>query len=238
MTTFNRPYATVVNLFKGVVFAFLICFASANVAAQNRTKQVTAKADRRNVARPDAMNAYKLVSLGDFFYRSNDVTDSADQYYREAIRSAPQSQAAALAQYNRGSYWFSKYYIVKEQFSKEDLGALTEAEGQFYDFIDKFARQNNTIGLLSDAHFYLALVYLQQGNRKYAIGWLNRLIGEVEDEDESVHVYKVVWSSNAADIIDRDVDAEDLAKVARQSIEKGLAFDSVVSEIKRWCKRQ
>lgn len=238
MINSNRLNATVMNSLKEVILAFLICFAPAHVAAQNESKNVSSKAETRSVSRPDAMNADKLVSLGDFFYRSNDVTDSADRYYRHAIRSAPRSQTAGLAQYNRGSYWFGKYYVVKEQFSKEDLAALTEAEGQYYDFIDKFAKQNNTIGLLSDAHFYLALVYLQQGNRKYAIGWLNRLISEAEDEDESVHVYKVVWTSNAADIIDRDVDAEDLAKIARQAIEKSLPFNSVVSEIKRWCKRQ
>ena len=149
----------------------------------------------------------KLASLGDFYARSNDISDAADRYYKQAIQSAPGTQAAGLAQFNRGSYWFRKFYLVREQYSKEDPAALSEAEGQYYDFLDKFAKQTNTIELLSDAEFYLALVYLQQGKRDYAIGWLNQMIKEAVDEDEDVYIYKVVWSSKPGDIVDRKVDA-------------------------------
>jgi tetratricopeptide (TPR) repeat protein len=219
------------NALKGVILGCLICIVPANVAAQ--TKGAVNRA-----VQSDGMSADKLVSLGDFASRSNDVSDSADRYYQEAIKNAPRSQAAGVAQYNRGAYWFRKYYVVKEQFSKEDPAALTAAEGQFYDFIDKFARPTNTIQLLSDAEFNLAMVYLQQGKRNYATGWLNRMISEAVKDDKTVRIYKVVWSSNVADIIDRDVDSEQLAVFTRQSIEKGLAFNEVVSEVKRWCKQQ
>ena len=127
---------------------------------------------------------------------------------------------------------------MKEQYSKEDRTALLEAEGQYYDFIDKFSRQTNTIGLLSDAEFYLALVYLKQGKREYAIGWLNRMLAEAVNDDESVYIYKVVWSSKPGDIVDRNVEAKQLATFTRQTIEKGRDFDSVVLEIRRWCQRQ
>ena len=189
-------------------------------------------------ARQRGLSAEKLLSLGDYYYRNNDVSDAADNYYRQAIRSAPGSSTSGLAQYNRGNYWFRKFYVLKEQFSREDTQALSTAEGQYYDFIDRFAKQTNTIGLLSDAEFYLALVYLQQGKRDYAIGWLNRMLAEAVKADQQVYVYKVVWSSKSNDIIDRNVDAAQLAKHARQVIQKGNDVNTVILEIKRWCQRQ
>jgi tetratricopeptide (TPR) repeat protein len=185
-----------------------------------------------------ALTADKLLALGDFYLRKNDITDAADRYYRQAIQSSPRSQAAGYAQFNRGQYWFRKYYLLREQFSKEDRSALSQAEGQFYDFINKFAEPNNVTGLLSDAEFYLALVYLQEGKRNYASGWLNRMLSEAVDKDRLVNIYKVIWTSNAADIVDRNVDAKQLALLTRQLIDKGLSFTAVVSEVKRWCQRQ
>ena len=185
-----------------------------------------------------ALGADKLLSLGDFYFRNNDITDAADRYYKQAIRSAPGTQTAGHAQYNRGSYWFRKFYVLKEQYSKEDRTALVEAEGQYYDFIDKFARQTNTIGLLADAEFYLALVYLQQGKRDYAIGWLNRMSSEAVKQDQMVYVHKVVWSSKPGDIVDRNVDAAQLAAFTRQAIQKGADTNAVILDIRRWCLRQ
>jgi tetratricopeptide (TPR) repeat protein len=218
------------NSLKVLIPAFFICFAATTAMAQLSPPQMAPQ--------QKALTPEKLVSLGDFYYRNADISDAADRYYRQAIRSAPGSQAAGNAQYNRGSYWFRKFYVVKEQYSKEDRAALTEAEGQYYDFIDKFARQTNTTGLLADAEFYLALVYLQQGKRDYAVGWLNRLVAEAVKHDQSVYVYKVVWSSKPGDIVDRNVDAAQLANFARQTIQKGGDVNSVIYEIKRWCQRQ
>lgn len=215
------------NLLKIVLLAALIVMAN-----------IPAVAQKKSVAASKAMTPEKFLSLGDFYFRNNDITDVADRYYKQAIRAGAGSQTAGHAQYNRGSYWFRKYFVVKEQYSKEDRTALLEAEGQYYDFIDKFSRQTNTIGLLSDAEFYLALVYLKQGKREYAIGWLNRMLAEAVNDDESVYIYKVVWSSKPGDIVDRNVEAKQLATFTRQTIEKGRDFDSVVLEIRRWCQRQ
>lgn len=214
----------VINSLKILILVFF-CFAATTASAQQQMQQKSLSPD-------------KLVSLGDFYFKNADISDAADRYYRQAIRNAPGSQAAGNAQYNRGSYWFRKFYVVKEQYSKEDRSALVEAEGQYYDFIDKFAKQTNTIGLLSDAEFYLALVYLQQGKRDYAVGWLNRMLAEAVKQDQSVYVYKVVWSSKPADIVDRNVNAAQLATFARQTIQKGGDVNSVVYEIKRWCQKQ
>ena len=207
------------NSFKIFILACLICVGTINAMAQD-------------------LGVDNLASLGDFYSRSNDISDAADRYYKQAIRSAPGSHAAGIAQFNRGSYWFRKFYVVREQYSKEDPRALNEAEGQYYDFIDKFAKQTKTIELLSDAEFYLALVYLQQGKRNYAIGWLNQMLKEAVKQDRSVYIYQVVWSSKPGDIVDRNVDAADLAKFARQVIERESDVNSIVLEIKRWCQRQ
>ena len=217
---------------KYLSLACLIGLVAVNAAAQQNAQNSQAQMQSQG------LDAGKLVSLGDFYYRSLDVSDAADRYYKQAIRSAPESEAAGFAQYNRGSYWFRKFYVVREQYSKEDRSALTQAEGHYYDFIDKFARETNTEGLLSDAEFYLALVYLQQGKRDYAIGWLNRMLSEAVPADKSVYVYKVVWSSKPGDIVDRNVDAAQLATFARKAIEKEDDIEDAIRDIKHWCKKQ
>jgi len=213
------------KLLKPLFLACLICFISVSAAAQKANKQ-------------GGLGADKLLSLGDFYFRSNDISDAADRYYKQAIQNSPGSQTAGYAQYNRGNYWFRKFYVVKEQYSKDDRSALSEAEGQYYDFIDKFAKQTNTVGLLADAQFNLALVYLEQGKRDYAVGWLNRMLAEAVKEDGSVYVYKVVWSSKPGDIVDRNVGAAQLATYARQVIQKGGDTDAIILDIKRWCQKQ
>lgn len=212
------------KLLKTLFLTCLICFLPLDAAAQ-KTKQGSLGSD-------------KLLSLGDYYFRSNDISDAADRYYRQAIQNSPESQTAGYAQFNRGSYWFRKFYVVKEQYSKEDRSALSEAEGQYYDFIDKFARRTNTVGLLSDAQFYLALVYLEQGKRDYAVGWLNRMLAEAVKEDGSVYIYKVVWSSKPGDIVDANVDAAQLATYARHAIQKGGDTDAIILDIKRWCQKR
>lgn len=225
------------NSAKLLVLICLICGATSIVSAQaQQTDEDVAQMQRG--AQQRALTPDKLLSLGDFYYRNNDISDKADAYYRQVIRNSPGTQTAGYAQYNRGNYWFRKFYVVKEQYSKEDSAALVEAERQFYDFIDKFARQTNTIGLLSDAEFNLALVYLQQGRRDYAVGWLNRMLSEAVKQDQMVYVYKVVWTSKPADIVDRNVDAAQLATFARHAIQQGGDTNSVVLDIKRWCQKQ
>ncbi|HEX5834279.1 MAG TPA: hypothetical protein VFY34_10520 [Pyrinomonadaceae bacterium] len=215
------------NLTRILLLACLICSVNPTAVSQKRAAQ-----------KQSGLGADKLLSLGDFYFRSNDISDAADRYYKQAIRNSPGSQTAGYAQYNRGSYWFRKFYVIRERSSKDDRAALSEAEGQYYDFIDKFARQTNTLGLLSDAEFYLALVYLQQGKREYAIGWLNRMLAEAVKQDQSIYVYKVVWSSKPGDIVDRNVDAASLANYARRAIQKGGDTEAVILDIKRWCQKQ
>jgi len=218
------------NLIKILMLACLVCLATGSAAAQSASAKQTTQSQ---VLGPD-----KLLSLGDYYAMKNDVSDEADRYYRDAIRIGAGSQAAGLAQFNRGSYWFRKFYVLREQYSKEDSSALKEAETHYYNFIDKVAKETKTMELLSDAEFYLALVYLQQGKPEYAIGWLNKMLGEAVPQDRSVYVYMVVWSSKPADVVDRNVDAKQLAVFARQAIQKSSNLESVLRDIKRWCQKQ
>jgi len=193
---------------------------------------------RSNTARTKSKTtADNLMNLGDFYYRSNDTTDAADKYYKQVVVKYPGTQAAGFAQFNRGNYWLRKYYILKEQRSKDDRSALTEAEGQYYDFIDKFAQPTNTIGLLSDAEFYLALVYLQEGKREYAIGWLNKVLADAE-KDRLIYIFKVVWTSSSADTVDRNVESQQLASLTKVLIDKGLPFKEIIVGVRKWCQRQ
>lgn len=212
---------------KTLFLTFLICFVA-----------ITALGQKSGMKPGSSVDGAKLLELGDYYYRSNDISDAADRYYEQAIRSSPGSQTAGYAQYNRATYWLRKFYVIQEQYSKSDQSALSQAERHYYNFLDKFANQTNTIGLVADAEFYLALVYLQQGKRDYAVGWLNHLQAEAAKRDQSVYVYKVVWSSKPADVVDRNIDAAQLANYARQVIEKGGGVDAVVLDIKRWCQKQ
>jgi hypothetical protein len=214
-----------------IVLQALICsllFSAAPDFAQKRSR----------APRTNDQGAGTLLGRGDILYRSNDISDKADYYYKEVVRLYPGSEQAGYAQYNRGSYWQRKYYIVKERYGKEDKGALVEAEGQYYNFVDKFGFRGGPIGLVSDAEFNLSLVYLQEGNREYATGWLYRMLKEATDRDKVVHIYKVVWSSNAEDVIDRDVDASELAKTTIGLINGGRSFEEVVAGIKSWAQGQ
>jgi tetratricopeptide (TPR) repeat protein len=206
----------------------LICFVTVAAAAQTQKRAPVAQT---------ADNAAALLELGDFYSRSNDISDAADRYYQQAIRSSPGSQTAGNAQYNRANYWFRKYYVLKEQYSKEDSYALRQAEEHYYNFIDKFAKQTGTGELIADAEFYLALVYLQQGRARDAVGWLN-VIGQAAKEDQSIYVYQVAWSSKPADVVDRHLDAAKLANYARYAIENGKSVELIIFDIKRWCQKQ
>lgn len=215
------------KLIKTLFLTYLICFVTISALGQKSARQ-----------QGSAVDGAKLLELGDYYYRSNDVSDAADRYYQQAIASAAGSQTAGYAQYNRANYWFRKFYVLNEQHSKPDPSALSQAERHYYNFVDKFAKQTNTVGLLADAEFYLALVYLQQGNREYAIGWLNHLQAEAVKHDQSIYVYKVVWSSRTGDVVDRDLDAAQLAAYASSAIKKNTNTNDIILEIKRWCQSQ
>jgi len=195
----------------------------------------------RTARKSTATSSDKLMSLGDFYLRSDDTADTADRYYKQLVNTFPGTRNAGIAQYKRGVYWQKKFYILKQRNGKIDkaaLSALTEAEGQLYDFITKDADSTKTLDLLTDAEFSLAFVYLQNNKRKDAIGWLNQIIYEDAKQDGKLYIYRVVWSTNPNDVVDRNYDAVQLAQFARDTIDKGLSPEQVISQVTQWCRRQ
>lgn len=186
-------------------------------------------------------NPAKPLALGDFYLRKDDVTDAADLYYKKVVAECSKTtKQAGIAQYNRGVYWQKKFYILKEKTGKVDkpaLAALTEAEGQFHDFLKFFVAPSNTGDLLADADFNLALVYLQKGRGDLAKGWLNQIIYKDAKQDGKIYIYRVVWSSNPNDVVDRNYDAAQMAQFTHYTIERGLSVDQVISQVKQWCRR-
>jgi hypothetical protein len=185
-----------------------------------------------------SQKARQLLERADFYFRTDDTSDVADQMYKQIVDRYPTSSEAGYAQYNRGTYWQRKFYIVKAKTGAEDKRALSQAEAQFYDFLQKFGKSPDYVGLTADAHFYLALVYLQQDKRDHAVGWLNLMDGEVAERDAQVYVNKVVWSPDAYDLLDRNVSSRYLAQETKTLIQKNLPFDKIVSGVRAWCRKQ
>src|SRR6185437_2131474 len=86
------------NLRKAMMLASLVCAATMTAAAQPEQTSVAQMQARQRVSQR-ALTPDKLLSLGDFYYRNNDVSDKADTYYKQVIRNSPQSQTAGYAQY-------------------------------------------------------------------------------------------------------------------------------------------
>jgi hypothetical protein len=189
---------------------------------------------------PQQTSAKSLLSLADFYNKSNDTSDAADRYYRQVIAKYPGTREAGLAQFNRGAYWHRKFNILRRKRGDNDRtaqSALVEAEGQYYDFIDKYAAKTNTLDLFSDGEFNLALVYFQKNKRDTGIGWLNVLISRAEKYDKQVYISRIVWSSDSADVIDRSFNASELARAAGDIFSrKDLSNDQVISQLKQWCR--
>lgn len=185
-------------------------------------------------------SAQGLLERGDYFYKNNDTTDAADKYYKQVVLKYPGTREAGLAQFNRGAYWHRKFNILRQRLGDDHLtaqSALVEAEAQYYDFIDKYAGRTNTQDFLSDAEFNLALVYLQKNKRDNAIGWLNVSISRAEKNDGQVYINRIVWSSNAADVIDRSFNASELAHFARSIFSRtDLSNDQIISQLRLWCR--
>src|SRR5215475_9626571 len=160
-----------------VLLALVLTLTCARPSATQKSVTQKKKSTVPQQQAQTAASADRLLSLGDYYLRNNDITDAADRYYRQVVTSFPGSRQAGFAQYNRGSYWHRKFYILRERKSnyQQAQSALTEAEGQYYDFIKYDAVRTNTTGLFAVAEFNLALVYLQKNRIKDAIGWLNQL---------------------------------------------------------------
>jgi tetratricopeptide (TPR) repeat protein len=184
------------------------------------------------------------LAVADLYYRNNDISDKAAAQYRRVRDQFPNSKEAARAQYFLGSYYHRKFYIQKDKKLKEELGLLIEAQGQYEDYVNRYAWKTNSPDWLADAYFNLALVFLQRGENKKAEEFLGKMYGAAP-YDRTTHVYQVIWSPNTRDIIDSSFDSRQLSEYAnsliyshayQQKVTTGPTFDTIVDRIKLWCK--
>jgi hypothetical protein len=213
----------------------LTCLAALpiSVVAQTRRGRTTQGSD------PKA-----ILAKADVYFKNNDITDRAAVEYRAVRDRFPGTSAAATAQYYLGSYYHRKFYIQRETKLREDPSVLVEAQGQYEDYVSRYAWQTNPPEWLADAYFNLALIFLQRGDSKRSEQFLGKMYGAAP-YDRSTHVYQVIWSPNTRDIIDSSFDSKQLAEYANSLIysyayaqqrSPGRPFDSIVEKIKGWCK--
>lgn len=206
-----------------------------SVVAQRRPTRVVQTTD------PKA-----ILAKADLYFKNNDITDRAAVEYRTVRDRFPRTREAATAQYSLGSYYHRKFYIQREKKLKEDYGVLVEAQGQYEDYVNRYAWQSNT-EWLADAYFNLALIFLQRRENKRAEEYLGKMYGAAP-YDRSTYVYQVIWSPNSSDTIDSNLDSKQLAEYANGLIysdaysaeqsgkPSGGTFEAIVEKIKRWCK--
>jgi tetratricopeptide (TPR) repeat protein len=202
-----------------------------SVAAQRRVSRISD---------PKAM-----LAKADVYYKNNDITDRAAVEYRAVRDRFPKTQEAATAQYFLGSYYHRKFYIQREKQLKEDYGLLVEAQGQYEDYVNRYAWKVKSPDWLADAYFNLALVFLQRGENKRAEESLGKMYGAAP-YDRTTNVYQVIWSPNSRDLIDSSYDSKQLAEFAnsliysyaysQQQVRKSPPFETIVEKIKLWCK--
>lgn len=188
-----------------------------------------------------------ILAKADLYYKNNDITDRAAVEYRAVRDRFPRTKEAATAQYYLGSYYHRKFYIQRETKLREDLGLLVEAQGQYEDYVKRFAWQTNPPEWLADAYFNLALIFLQRGDNKKAEELLGKMYGAAP-YDPTIYVYQVIWSPDTKDLINSSFDSKQLAEYAnsliytyaynRQQVQRtpGSPFQAIVEKIKGWCK--
>lgn len=187
---------------------------------------------------PSALAAHqsdpdKMYSLGIFYYNNDDITDKAAEQFRNLKTTYPNSPKAANAQYYLGSYYQRKFYIQRERSKTTDWGALGMAEKEYFLYIDKYS-SGGASEWLSDSHFNLALVFLQENQQDWARDILNRM-SRAANQDRKVYIYQIVWSSDPADVLDYSFDAGDLARYTASLVNNGQNFEQNVASLKRWC---
>jgi tetratricopeptide (TPR) repeat protein len=186
-----------------------------------------------------------ILAVADLYYKNNDISDKAAVEYRKVRDQFPSSKEAETAQYFLGSYYHRKFYIQRDKKLKEDYGLLVEAQGQYEDYVNRYAWRSRSPDWLADAHFNLALIFLQRGENQKGEAALGKMYGAAP-YDPTTHVYQVIWSPNTKDVIDGRFDSKQLAEYANSLIythaytqqrnPSGRTFEIIVEKIKLWCK--
>lgn len=210
----------------------LLCPASAQPQQRSgvRPAKRAPAQQRAATAGPD-----RLYSRGFFLYENNDTSDGAAAYFEDVIGSYPDSPEAERAQFFLGGYYQRKYQIKSSRSPSEtDSETLVKAREAYETYLRRYP-QGGPCQCLSDAHFNLALVYLQLGNSGAARAHLLRL-QESHAADPAVYIYQVTWSESQREVIDSHFDARRLGEYAYGIA--GLRFEDATALLKKWCRNE
>jgi hypothetical protein len=180
----------------------------------------------------------RSLDRGMFYLINNDTSDKAAREFKQVIKNYPGSQEAEDAQYALGLYYHRKYYISKEKWRRTFSESLTSASAAYREYATRYSTHGSG-NWLSDARFNLSLVYMEGGAFEAAVNELSRIILYDSGRDPVINVYKLIWSPDADDVIDKDFDARELAEHTRtlaQLYKYSPDIERVVLPLKRWCK--
>jgi hypothetical protein len=183
-----------------------------------------------------AQHEQDALAKGNLYYSSDDITDKAAMEYRSVKNSSKYkgTKTGGTAQYLYASYYHRKFYIVRERMQKDDEWAIHKAEKEYGDYIRDY-KHSEPPEYLSDSYFNLALIWLEYGHGKDAVKQLNSLRSAAR-QDPSVYIYDVIWSPHSKDRVEGYYNAEQLADVIQNLIERGLSTQGVVAGLRDWCR--
>ncbi len=181
-------------------------------------------------------SASQCLTLGLFYLNNDDISDKAAQQFRTVVTKYGQTDEAETAQYYLASYYQRKFYIRRERFRRDEPLLLQQAQGEYVNYIKRYS--NGGSGKwLADAHFNLALVDVQLGDKGGAADMLGRM-SNAAGRDPRAYIYQVVWSASPADVVDANIDARALADYTRALVNAGQSCEQIVPAVRKWCQSQ
>jgi hypothetical protein len=183
-------------------------------------------------------SAKQCLSAALSLYNNDDITDNAARQFENVIRRHGQTPEAEAARYYLASYYQRKYYIQIDRVRRADPELLRAAGGHYHAYIKEHSYAGSG-KWLTDAHFNLALAYLQLDDRGGADDILSRMLSAASRDGET-YVYQIVWSQDSDDVIDANMNAHALANYARTLVQPGKggsrSFGDVVTTLRKWCQ--
>lgn len=191
-------------------------------------------------SRKDVPEEEKLYQLGLFFYNNDDISDKAAGYFQQVTEKFPNSQQASNAQFYLARYYTRKFYVYREQKGEAETNFLSSAVRAYQEFLSVYADRSTS--WLSDAHFYLGLVYLELGDTFSALNQFRAINDTTGKIDPDIYIDQLIPSRDPGDFIERPLDAVALASEAERIFQeyKGapftLANSGALRELKNWSK--
>jgi hypothetical protein len=197
-------------------------------SAQNKRSTSTKQAN-------PTTSAASLLRQGTSYQAVDDVSDRAADYYRLVLQKYPTSSQAEQAQFYLASYYQKKFFILEQRSKTQDWSAFNEAENALNAYVTNYSKKG-TGSYLGDAYHTLGVISLRRGYVDSARKYFDSM-AKVGARDRSVFIYKVVWSANPADVVNKTCKTETLAAGSLQSIKSPFNFDTFLNDLRAWCRK-